>query len=66
MNWTFCWLPFESCSALRPARSSARNRRSHAVASRFARSAGTPWSPAKNTSCSITRIRGYRPRSSGR
>ena len=54
MNWTFCWLPLDSCSARRSARSSARNRRSQAIASRFARSAGTPWSPAKNTSWSRT------------
>ena len=27
MNWIFCWLPLDSCSARRPARSSARNRR---------------------------------------
>ena len=30
MNWTFCWLPFESSSALRSARSAIRNRSSHA------------------------------------
>ena len=33
MNWIFCWLPFDSCSARRSARSSARNRRSQSSAS---------------------------------
>ena len=47
MNWIFCWLPFESCSARRSARSSARNRRSQSIATRRARSAGTPWRPAE-------------------
>ncbi len=58
MNWTFCWLPLDSCSALRSARSSARNRLSQAIASRLARAEGMPWSPPKKTSWSRTRIRG--------
>ena len=47
MNWIFCWLPLDSCSARRSARSSARNRRSQPSASRRARSEGTPWRPGE-------------------
>ena len=42
MNWTFCWLPFESSSARRPAISPMRNRSSQALASRRALAAGSP------------------------
>ena len=66
MNWTFCWLPLLSSSAFRPASSGTRKRSSQSSASRRASRGGTPYSPAKNTSCSRIRIRGYRPRSSGR
>ena len=37
MNWTFCWLPFESVSALRSATSPIRNRASQPSASARAR-----------------------------
>ena len=36
MNWIFCWLPFESCSARRSAYSGIRKRSSHSRASRSA------------------------------
>ncbi len=42
MNWTFCWLPFESSSARRPAISPIRKRSSQTLASRRALAAGSP------------------------
>ena len=48
MNWTFCWLPFDSSSARRSARTpGCGSAASHASASRRARSGGSPYSDAK-------------------
>ena len=44
MNWTFCWLPFDSSSARRSAYSGIRKRVSQASASRRARSGAIPYS----------------------
>ena len=47
MYWTFCWLPFESDSALRSAYSAIRKRASQWSASVRAFERGTPYSEAK-------------------
>ena len=58
ISWIFCWLPFDSSSARRKARSGTRKRSSQWSASRRARSRATPYSAAKYTSWSMTVIRG--------
>ncbi len=64
-SWTRCWLPSESVSTRSPARSVRPSRSIQASAAACASPAASPWSRAKWTSWSRTRIFGYRPRSSG-
>ena len=66
MNWIFCWLPLLSSSVRRWAASGMCSRSSHSWTVRRAASRSTPYRPAKKTSWSMTAIRGYSPRSSGR
>ena len=65
ISCTRCWLPCDSASSRSAARSARPSRSSQAYTPQLTSSAARPHSSPRYTSWSCTRIRGYRPRSSG-